>query len=77
MHSTKVTNFTKPSSGKAFATVTVKLGGELGLTNQHITTSMSTHGNEVTIFFDSTAEIRQFATDLLVQASTGEPKCQT
>jgi hypothetical protein len=39
---------------------------------RHITTSMSTHGSEVTLFFDSPAAIRQFATDLLDQASTKE-----
>jgi len=33
---------------------------------------MSNHGNEVTIFFDSPAEIRQFASDLMTQASTKE-----
>jgi hypothetical protein len=67
MHSTKVTNFPAPSAGKSFATVTVKTGS-----NRHITTMMSEIGSEVTMFFDSPAEIRQFATDLLVQASTEE-----
>ena len=67
MHTTTVTNFPHANSGTPFATVTVKVDS-----TQHITTTMSNHGNEVTIFFDSPAEIRQFASDLLTQASTKE-----
>ena len=67
MHSTKVTNFPTPKNGKPFATVTVKTDS-----TRHITTIMSEIGSDVTMFFDSSAEIRQFATDLLVQASTKE-----
>jgi len=67
MHSTKVTNFPESSASKAFANVRVTVG-EKG----HINTSMSNHGCEVTMFFDSPAEIRQFASDLLTQASTKE-----
>ena len=64
MHTTKVTNFPKSPDSKAFANLRITVEGD-----NHITTSMSNHGNEVTIFFDSPAEIRQFAFDLLAQAS--------
>jgi len=67
MHSTKVTNFPDPSAGRPFATVQVTTGS-----TRHITTMMSENGSEVTMFFDSPAEIRQFASDLLTQASTKE-----
>jgi hypothetical protein len=67
MHTTKVTNFPESSASKAFANVRITLGEE-----RHITTMMSNHGSEVTIFFNSTAEIRQLASDLLTQASTKE-----
>ena len=67
MHTTKVINFPDPSAGRPFATVRVTTGS-----TRHITTMMSETGSEVTLFFDSTAEVRQFATDLLVQASTDE-----
>jgi hypothetical protein len=67
MHTTKVTNFPESSASKAFANVRITVGED-----SHINTSMSNHGNEVTIFFDSPAEIRQFASDLLTQASTKE-----
>jgi len=66
-HTTKVTNFPESPASKAFANVRVIVGEE-----RHITTSMSKHGSEVTIFFDSPAEIRQFASDLLTQASMKE-----
>jgi|TARA_B110000285_G_C14840099_1_gene474948 hypothetical protein len=65
MHSTQVTNFTE---GNKFATVEITMGRE---GDQHITASISKHGSEVTLFFNSPAEIRQFASDLLTQASTG------
>jgi len=71
-HSTQVTDFRKPSAGQPFSTVTVKLGGELGLSTRHITTSMSVLGSEVTIFFDSIAEIKQFASELLEQAEKSD-----
>jgi len=67
MHSTKVTNFPDPSAGRPFATVQVTTGS-----TRHITTMMSENGSDVTMFFDSPAEIRQFASDLLTQASTKE-----
>ena len=67
MHSTKVTNFPDPSAGRPFATVQVTTGS-----TRHITTMMSKNGSDVTMFFDSPAEIRQFASDLLTQASTKE-----
>ena len=67
MHTTKVTNFPESSASKAFANVRITVGED-----SHINTTMSNHGNEVTIFFDSPAEIRQFASDLLTQASTKE-----
>ena len=67
MHTTKVTKFPHANSGTPFATVTVKVDS-----TQHITTTMSENGSDVTIFFDSPAEIRQFASDLLTQASTKE-----
>jgi|14BtaG_2_1085337.scaffolds.fasta_scaffold10927_7 hypothetical protein len=67
MHTTKVTNFPESPDSKAFANLRITVGED-----NHITTSMSNHGNEVTIFFDSPAEIRQFAFDLLTQASTKE-----
>jgi len=67
MHSTKVTNFPESSASKAFANVRVTVGEE-----GHINTSMSNHRCEVVLFFDSPAEIRQFASDLLTQASTKE-----
>ena len=67
MHTTKVTNFPHANSGTPFATVTVNVDS-----TRHITTTMSENGSEVTIFFDSPAEIRQFASDLLTQASTKE-----
>jgi hypothetical protein len=64
MYTTKVTNFPESSASKAFANVRITVGGD-----KHITTTMSNHGCEVAIFFDSTADIRQFAFDLLTQAS--------
>ena len=64
MHTTNVNNFPETSASKAFTNVRITVGEE-----RHITTSMSTHGSEVTLFFDSLAEVRQFATDLLVQGS--------
>tara|TARA_R110000765_G_scaffold39933_2_gene86435 strand:+ start:362 stop:562 length:201 start_codon:yes stop_codon:yes gene_type:complete len=64
MHTTHVNNFPETSASNAFANVRITVGEE-----RHITTSMSTHGSEVTLFFDSLAEVRQFATDLLVQGS--------
>ena len=67
MHTTKVTNFPESSRSNAFANVRITVGEE-----RHITTSMSKHGSEVTLFFDSPAEIRQFATDLLDQASSDD-----
>jgi len=67
MHTTKVTNFPESSRSNAFANVRITVGEE-----RHINTSMSKHGSEVTLFFDSPAAIRQFATDLLDQASTKE-----
>ena len=65
MHSTKVTNFTESNK---FATVEVKMGSGK---DEHIATAMSHNGCDVTLFFTSPAEIRQFASDLLTQASTG------
>ena len=67
MHTTKVTNFPHANSHAPFAIVTVEVDS-----TQHITATMSENGSEVTIFFDSPAEIRQFASDLLTQASTKE-----
>ena len=67
MYTTKVTNFPESSASKAFANVRITVGGD-----KHITTTMSNHGSEVTIFFDSTAEIRQVLSTLLTQASTKE-----
>jgi hypothetical protein len=73
MHSTKVTNFAKPSSGRPFTTVEVQIGED-----RQITTSMSKHGSSfVTFFYDTPADVIRFAITLLVQASTEEPKCQT
>jgi N-methylhydantoinase B/oxoprolinase/acetone carboxylase alpha subunit len=63
MHSTKVTNFTDKNK---FATVEVTMDGEGG---QHITASISKHGSEVTLFFNSPVEIQEFATALLIQAA--------
>ena len=60
MHSTKVTNFTDRNK---FATVEVTM-------DKHITTTMSKTGCEVTLFFDTTVAIQEFATDLLIQAAT-------
>jgi len=67
MHSTTVTNFPESSASKAFASVRVTVGEE-----GHINTSMAKHGCEVVLFFQSTAEIQQFATDLLDQASSDD-----
>tara|TARA_R110000796_G_scaffold18322_1_gene55520 strand:+ start:975 stop:1184 length:210 start_codon:yes stop_codon:yes gene_type:complete len=67
MYTTKVTNFPESSASKAFANVRITVGGD-----KHITTTMSNHGSEVTIFFESTADIRQLASNLLTQASTKE-----
>jgi hypothetical protein len=67
MYTTKVTNFPQSSTSEAFANVRITVGGD-----KHITTTMSNHGSEVTIFFESTADIRQLASDLLTQASTKE-----
>ena len=67
MHTTKVTNFPKSPDSKAFANLRITVEGD-----NHITTSMSNHGNEVTIFFDSTADIRQLLSTAMTQASTKE-----
>jgi hypothetical protein len=65
MHSTIVKNFPESSASQAFANVRITLGED-----NHITTCISTKGtSDVTIFFNSPAEIRQFALDLLTQAS--------
>ena len=64
MHTTNVNNFPETSSSKAFTNVRITPGED-----SHITMSMSTHGNEVTLFFDSLADVRQFAFDLLTQGS--------
>ena len=69
MHTTKVTNFPHANSGTPFTSVIIQ-GSSEG--NRHINTSMSSRTQEVTLFFGSPAEVRQFATDLLVQASTDE-----
>jgi len=67
MHTTKVTNFPKSPDSKAFANLRIVVEGD-----SHITTSMSNHGCEVTIFFDSTADIRQLLSTAMTQASTKE-----
>jgi len=67
MHTTAVTNFPESSAHKAFANVRITVGGD-----KHIATSMSNHGCEVTIFFDSLAEIRQVLSTLMTQASPKE-----
>jgi hypothetical protein len=73
MHTTKVTNFAKPTSGQPFTTVEVQIGED-----RQITTSMSKHGSSsVTFFFDNPADVIQLATNLHAQASTEELKCQT
>ena len=59
MHNTKVTNFPE---GNKFATVEVTM-------DKHITATMSKTGCEVTLFFDTTVEIQEFATALLIQAA--------
>ena len=67
MHTTKVTNFPESPDSKAFANLRITVEGD-----NHITTSMSNHGCEVTIFFDSTADIRQLLSTAMTQASTKE-----
>lgn len=69
MHTTNVTNFPSYSGGAPFACVDIQVSSEESGTG-HINTTMSRKGRlEVTMFFNSPAEIRQFAIDLLTQAS--------
>ena len=60
MHSTEVTNYPE---GNKFATVVVTM-------DKHFTATLSKTGCEVTLFFDTTVEIQEFATALLIQAAT-------
>ena len=69
MHTTSTRTHDAGSTFNAFATVTITADTDENEPH-HITTTMSNHGNEVTLFFNSYAEIRQFASDLLTQAST-------
>ena len=70
MHTTSTRTHDNRSTFNAFATVTITADTDENEPH-HITTTMNSRGNsEVTLFFNSYAEIRQFASDLLTQAST-------
>tara|TARA_R110000787_G_scaffold283852_1_gene397015 strand:+ start:613 stop:840 length:228 start_codon:yes stop_codon:yes gene_type:complete len=70
MHTTTTRTHDVGNHLNAFAAATITADASVD-EPRHITTTMNSHGiAEVTLFFDNYAQIREFATQLLQQAST-------
>ena len=64
MYKSTIRNFPNANSGTPFASLTIQ-----GSADQHMTTTMSTTTQEVTLFFDNVKAIRQMLDNLEAQVT--------